>query len=82
MAPESKGAETRARLIAAAAETLIQGEGNFEMSRLARRARVSNCLPYHCEPSAESSCLRDQRRPNPRAAIGRPVRWSPSNKPP
>jgi AcrR family transcriptional regulator len=44
---ETKGAETRARLIAAAGDALIEGQGDFEMSQLARRAGVSAGLPYH-----------------------------------
>ena len=43
----SRGAETRARLIGATAEALIEGDGDFEMSQLARRAGVSDGLPYH-----------------------------------
>jgi AcrR family transcriptional regulator len=42
-----RGAETRAHLIAAAGDALIEGEGDFEMGELARRAGVSNGLPYH-----------------------------------
>ena len=45
---ETKGAETRARrLIATAGDALIEGRGDFEMSQLARRAGVSDGLPYH-----------------------------------
>lgn len=44
---EKKGAETRTRLIAAAADALIEGQGDFEMGQLAQRAGVSNGLPYH-----------------------------------
>jgi AcrR family transcriptional regulator len=44
---ETKGAKTRARLIAAAGDALIEGRGDFEMSQLARRAGVSDGLPYH-----------------------------------
>ena len=44
---ETKGAETRARLIAVAGDALIEGQGDFEMSQLARRAGVSAGLPYH-----------------------------------
>ena len=47
MAREKKSAETRRRLIAAAAEALIEGDGEFEMGQLARRAGVSDGLPYH-----------------------------------
>ena len=42
-----KSAATRARLVAAAAESLIAGDGDFEMSHVARRAGVSDGLPYH-----------------------------------
>ncbi len=38
---------TRQRLVAAAADALLEGEGEFEMSQVARRARVSDGLPYH-----------------------------------
>ena len=38
---------TRARLVAAAAEALLAGGGDFEMSQVARRADVSDGLPYH-----------------------------------
>lgn len=44
---ERKGAKTRIRLIAAAGDALIEGQGDFEMSQLARRAGVSDGLPYH-----------------------------------
>lgn len=47
MAREKRGAETRNRLIAAAGEALIEAEGDFEMGQLARRAGVSDGLPYH-----------------------------------
>ena len=47
MPRESKSAETRTRLIGAAGDALIEGEGDFEMSQLARRAGVSDGLPYH-----------------------------------
>ena len=42
-----KSEATRARLVAAAAEALLAGGGDFEMSQLARRADVSDGLPYH-----------------------------------
>ncbi len=42
-----KSEATRARLVAAAAEALLAGGGDFEMSDLARRANVSDGLPYH-----------------------------------
>jgi AcrR family transcriptional regulator len=47
MARERSGAETRSRLIAAAADALIESGGDFEMGQLARRAGVSDGLPYH-----------------------------------
>lgn len=47
MARETKGAATRTRLVAAAAQALIEGAGDFEMGQLARRAGVSDGLPYH-----------------------------------
>jgi AcrR family transcriptional regulator len=47
MPRESKSVETRTRLIGAAGDALIEGEGDFEMSQLARRAGVSDGLPYH-----------------------------------
>ena len=47
MARESRGAETRARLVTAATDALVEGEGDFEMGQLARRAGVSDGLPYH-----------------------------------
>ncbi len=43
----ARGSETRAHLIAAAGQALIEGRGDFEMGELARRAGVSNGLPYH-----------------------------------
>jgi len=51
--PSSPGARpkkseaTRARLVAAAGDALLAGGGDFEMSQLARRAGVSDGLPYH-----------------------------------
>lgn len=46
--PRPKKSEaTRARLVAAAAEALLAGGGDFEMSEVARRAGVSDGLPYH-----------------------------------
>ncbi len=42
-----KSEATRARLVAAAGEALLAGGGDFEMSELARRAGVSDGLPYH-----------------------------------
>ncbi len=42
-----RGAQTRRRLLAAASEALIEGGGDFEMGELARRADVSDGLPYH-----------------------------------
>ena len=47
MPRESKKTATRARLVAAAREALIDGKGDFEMSQLARRAGVSDGLAYH-----------------------------------
>jgi AcrR family transcriptional regulator len=47
MARENRGVETRRRLIATAAEALIDGGGDFEMGQLAQRAQVSAGLPYH-----------------------------------
>lgn len=47
MARGKRGAETRIQLIAAAGMALIDGEGDFEMGDLARRAGVSEGLPYH-----------------------------------
>ena len=44
---ERKSETTRARLVAAASEALLAGRGDFEMSQLARRAGVSDGLPYH-----------------------------------
>jgi AcrR family transcriptional regulator len=43
----SKSQATRARLVAAAAEALRAGGGDFEMSQVARLAGVSDGLPYH-----------------------------------
>jgi AcrR family transcriptional regulator len=43
----SKSEVTRARLVAAAAEALLAGGGDFEMSQVARLAGVSDGLPYH-----------------------------------
>ncbi len=42
-----KSEATRARLVAAAAEALLAGGGDFEMSQVARLANVSDGLPYH-----------------------------------
>lgn len=42
-----KSEATRARLLAAASEALLAGGGDFEMSQVARRAGVSEGLPYH-----------------------------------
>ena len=42
-----KSEATRARLVAAAAEALLAGGGDFEMSQVARLAGVSDGLPYH-----------------------------------
>ena len=47
MARRKRGAETRTHLIEAAGGALIEGEGDFEMGELARRAGVSDGLPYH-----------------------------------
>ena len=47
MPRDRKSTATRARLIAAAGEALREGDGEFEMGQLARRAGVSNGLPYH-----------------------------------
>ena len=44
---EKKSDLTRARLVAAASEALLAGDGDFEMSDVARRAGVSDGLPYH-----------------------------------
>ncbi|MFK7895202.1 MAG: TetR/AcrR family transcriptional regulator [Myxococcota bacterium] len=44
---ESKRAATRARLVEAARDALIDGNGDFEMSQLAQRAGVSSGLAYH-----------------------------------
>ena len=43
----SKGEQRRARMVEATAEALLAGGGDFEMSELARRANVSDGLPYH-----------------------------------
>jgi len=43
----SKSEATRARLVAAASEALLAGDGDFEMGHVARRAGVSDGLPYH-----------------------------------
>ncbi|MGH0029915.1 MAG: TetR/AcrR family transcriptional regulator [Myxococcota bacterium] len=42
-----KSETTRARLLAAAADALLAGGGDFEMGDVARRAGVSSGLPYH-----------------------------------
>ena len=42
-----KSEATRARLVEAAAEALLAGGGDFEMSQVARLAGVSDGLPYH-----------------------------------
>jgi AcrR family transcriptional regulator len=42
-----KSEATRARLVSAAAEALLAGGGDFEMSQVAGLAGVSNGLPYH-----------------------------------
>lgn len=42
-----KREETRARLVAAARDALLAGDGDFEMSQVARLAGVSDGLPYH-----------------------------------
>ncbi len=42
-----KSEATRARLVAAAADALLAGDGDFEMGEVARRAGVSDGLPYH-----------------------------------
>jgi AcrR family transcriptional regulator len=47
MPREKRSVETRARLVAAAREVLVEGNGDCEMSQLARRAGVSDGLPYH-----------------------------------
>lgn len=47
MPRETRSAQTRARLIGAAGDALLEGGGDFEMSQLARRAGVSDGLPYH-----------------------------------
>lgn len=47
MPREGKRASTRARLVEAAREALIDGDGDFEMSHLAERAGVSGGLAYH-----------------------------------
>ena len=46
--PRAKKSEaTRARLVAAAADALLAGGGDFEMGEVARGAGVSDGLPYH-----------------------------------
>ncbi len=42
-----KSEATRARLVAATSEALLAGDGDFEMSQVARLAGVSDGLPYH-----------------------------------
>ena len=42
-----KSEATRARLVAAVADALLAGGGDFEMSQVARLAGVSDGLPYH-----------------------------------
>ena len=42
-----KREQTRTRLVAAASQALLDGGGDFEMSQVARRAEVSDGLPYH-----------------------------------
>ena len=46
--PQTRAAgATRERLLAAAVEVLLEGDGDFEMGQLAARAGVSNGLAYH-----------------------------------
>ena len=47
MPRETRTTATRARMIAAAREALIAGEGDFEMTEFARLAGVSAGLAYH-----------------------------------
>jgi AcrR family transcriptional regulator len=45
--PPDRAGQTRARLMEAAREALLDGGGDFELSDLARRAGTSIGLPYH-----------------------------------
>ena len=45
--PLDRAGQTRARIMAAARQALLEGGGDFELSDLARRAGTSIGLPYH-----------------------------------
>lgn len=45
--PSGRSAETRRRILAAAAEALAAGQGDFEIGEVAKRAGVSVGLSYH-----------------------------------
>ena len=45
--PPERAELSRARIISAAREVLVEGGGDFELAELARRAGVSVGLPYH-----------------------------------
>lgn len=45
--PPSRGADTYRRILDAAAEALVAGQGAFEIGEVARRAEVSVGLSYH-----------------------------------
>lgn len=45
--PQPRAEQTRARLLEAARESLLAGDGDFELVELARRAGTSVGLPYH-----------------------------------
>jgi AcrR family transcriptional regulator len=45
--PLDRAAQTRARILQAARQALLEGGGDFELSDLARRAGTSVGLPYH-----------------------------------
>ena len=45
--PAPRVAQTRERILAAARAALLEGDGDFELAELARRAGTSVGLPYH-----------------------------------
>src|SRR5512143_827008 len=45
--PQERAESTRARIVGAARQALVDGGGDFELADLARRAGVSIGLPYH-----------------------------------
>lgn len=45
--PAPRAAQTRERILAAARAALLEGDGDFELAELARRAGTSVGLPYH-----------------------------------